>query len=163
MLRNLIVLAFSVSLAGCSWIESYKTPIQQGRIITQQQINQIKPGMSPAQVQFILGTPGIKDPMHPNTWHYVYTHKMGGYPVTERKLEVTFKNQKLFSISGDYNPPEKLQYQFDEHQKAPAQQTKHTAPKATIGHKTKAPTTQIALKPAPKLSPEKKFEKVMLS
>jgi outer membrane protein assembly factor BamE len=95
-------------LSACSLFSPYKTPVQQGRIITDQQIATLSPGMTEDQVQFILGTPGTKDPFHPNTWYYVYTDKKGNYPMTEKQLITVFKDHKLIQINGDYSiPPSK--------------------------------------------------------
>lgn len=112
MIKPLSILCLSIALTGCGVFTAYKTPIQQGRIISQKQISQVKPGMSMAQIQFILGTPGVKDPFHTNTWNYVYIYKLGGQAQTLKKLTLLFKNDKLTNLSGDYVPPTALKYQY---------------------------------------------------
>jgi outer membrane protein assembly factor BamE len=101
----IVSLGLIFSLAACSLISPYKTPIQQGRIITDKQISSLSPGMTQDQVQFILGTPGTQDPFNSNTWYYVYTDKKGNYPMTEKQLIVVFKDHKLIQINGDYSIP----------------------------------------------------------
>ncbi len=100
-----LLLAASVSLSACGIIQPYKIPVQQGRIITDEQIAKLSPGMTEEQVQFILGTPGTQDPFEKNSWYYVYTHKEKNYPMTEKQLIVVFKDHKLIQINGDYAIP----------------------------------------------------------
>jgi outer membrane protein assembly factor BamE len=92
-------------LSGCTFFHPYKTPIQQGRILTDEQIASLKPGMTEDQVKFILGTPGTEDPFTPNAWYYVYTHQEKNYPITERQLIVIFKDHQLIQINGNYDIP----------------------------------------------------------
>ena len=103
-----LLLAFTsiFLLTGCSFFHPYKTPIQQGRIITDAQVNSLTPGMTEDQVQYILGTPGTKDPFTSNTWYYIYTHQEKNYPMTEKQLIVIFKDHKLIQINGNYNIPD---------------------------------------------------------
>ena len=126
MIKPLSILCLSIALTGCGFFSAYKTPIQQGRIISQKQIFQVKPGMTMAQIQFILGTPGVKDPFHTNTWNYVYIYKLGGQAQTLKKLTLTFKGGKLTSLSGDYIPPTALKYQYSNTPVTAATVTKKT-------------------------------------
>jgi outer membrane protein assembly factor BamE len=41
-------------------------------------LDKLKPGMTPAQVRFILGTPLVVDPFHKDRWDYVYRLERGG-------------------------------------------------------------------------------------
>ena len=97
-------------LTGCVVFRPYMMPIQQGNIITPKMIAKLKPGMSKQQVVYILGTPDITNPYQPNTLYYVYTNQHNYLPRSESQLIVTFKNDKLADISGNYPPPAKLQY-----------------------------------------------------
>ena len=48
-------------LAACSsptgYINAYKIDIQQGNVLTQEMVAQLKPGQTREQVRYILGTP----------------------------------------------------------------------------------------------------------
>ncbi|MCF6776596.1 outer membrane protein assembly factor BamE [Thiotrichales bacterium 19X7-9] len=105
-----LLVAITLSLNACSLFTPYTAPVQQGKIITQKDIQQLKPGMSQSQVQFILGSPDIVDPFHKNTWYYVYTIKHYNTTMEEKQLHVKFSNGKLVSISGDYPPPQVIEY-----------------------------------------------------
>jgi outer membrane protein assembly factor BamE len=95
-------------LAGCgSWsnpierISPYKADIQQGNAITQDMLAKLKPGMTPSQVRFVLGTPLVVDPFRNNRWDYVYRMEQGGKLVKHRRITVVFENDKLKVIEGD--------------------------------------------------------------
>jgi len=49
----------------------YKDDIQQGSVLTRFKINQLKIGMSTAQVQDLIGSPSIIDPFHNDQWDYI--------------------------------------------------------------------------------------------
>lgn len=98
-------------LSGCaaSTIESYvptvyKVDIQQGNVITQDMVARLKPGMTKAQVRYVLGSPPITDMFHANRWDYVYTYKKRGKLTEERKLALFFDNEQLARVSGDVAP-----------------------------------------------------------
>ena len=108
MIKHLSLLTATIllssALGGC-FLRPYHIPIQQGKIIKPDMISQLKPGMSESQVTYLLGTPDIRDPFHPNTWYYVYTDKVGYAPRAENNLIVYFKKGKVDQISGNYQPP----------------------------------------------------------
>lgn len=95
-------------LAGCSITslapEPYKVEIQQGNVITQDMVARLAPGMTRAQVRFLLGSPPITDPFHANRWDYVYRLAKGGKLVEERKLTLFFENDQLVRVAGDVVP-----------------------------------------------------------
>jgi outer membrane protein assembly factor BamE len=79
----------------------YKADIQQGNAISQDMLAKLKPGMTPSQVRFVLGTPLLVDPFHNNRWDYVYRLVQGGKLVEHRRITVVFENDKLKAIEGD--------------------------------------------------------------
>jgi outer membrane protein assembly factor BamE len=74
MRAKIFTLHVLLLLAGCSSVPSllYKIDIQQGNVITHEMLEKIKPGMTRAQVRFVLGSPVISDAFHGNRWDYVY-------------------------------------------------------------------------------------------
>jgi len=105
------VLVLSVLLSACgTWrnpierISPHKIPVQQGNAISQEQIAKLKPGMSPSQVRFVLGTPLVVDPFRNNRWDYVYRLEEGSKPVQQRRVTVIFENGMLKGIEGDIQP-----------------------------------------------------------
>ena len=94
-------------LAGCSFVPRipgvtpYRIDIQQGNFITQDQVAQLKPGMSKEQVKMVLGTPLLTDIFHGERWDYVYWRERPGEKREQRKLIVFFEDGKLSRVDGD--------------------------------------------------------------
>lgn len=82
----------------------YRPTIQQGNVVTQEQVNQLQPGMSKRQVRFLLGTPMLTDVFHANRWDYAFTQGVGSRPTERRRVTVFFEQDRLARISGDLRP-----------------------------------------------------------
>ncbi|GGG07743.1 MULTISPECIES: outer membrane protein assembly factor BamE [Cysteiniphilum] len=109
MKKQLVFLAAcgTLLLSGCSIFTPYTPPIQQGKIISQDIMKQIKPGMTKEQIKYILGTPDVIDPFAQDQWNYIYSLQNSfDAPRSEKQLILTFKDNKLTQVSGDYSPPE---------------------------------------------------------
>ncbi len=95
-------------LAGCSWLPSlsvHDVTIQQGNIVDQAKVDQLLPGMSKAQVRYLLGTPLIADSFNQQRWDYYYSRKDSRGKITQEQLTVRFDEQdKLLELSGDFQP-----------------------------------------------------------
>jgi len=103
MRKHLILVTWiaSLSFAGCA----YKIDIQQGNVITQAQVDQLRPGMPVNKVRYIMGTPLLRDPLHPNRWDYVYSFQKGGGPRVIQHLTLFFDEQEhLVALQGDFRP-----------------------------------------------------------
>jgi outer membrane protein assembly factor BamE len=102
MTRLLAALAVAILLSGCA---IYRMDIAQGNFLTQETIDQVKPGMTRSQVRFLLGTPMVTDPFHPDRWDYYYSLRKGTDPQPETRLvTVFFKGDVLQRIEGDVAP-----------------------------------------------------------
>ncbi len=102
--RYLAALAMLLStlLSGC--VSLYTPEVQQGNVVNAEMLETLKTGMSKRQVVFLLGTPLITDPFHPERWDYFYSlSKNGGKPV-QRHLVVHFKGGEVVSVEGDLAP-----------------------------------------------------------
>jgi len=87
----LVVILISITLAGC--VRSYRVEIQQGNVISAEQIEKLTPGTSRNEVRFILGTPLIVDPFHAERWDYFYSlDPAKGEQVTKYRLSIWFEN-----------------------------------------------------------------------
>lgn len=114
-----LVFAFLIllGLAGCSsWrpsidgsnliekLQPYHVEVQQGNLLKQEQVSMLKPGMTPAQVRFLLGTPLLVDPFREDRWDYSYILRRGGDVLERRHITVVFEDGKLARILGDVVP-----------------------------------------------------------
>lgn len=66
----------------------YRQDIPQGNFFTTEDAAKLAPGMTREQVQFVMGTPMIRDPFHPHRWDYVF-YVDSQYEVRERYQRVT--------------------------------------------------------------------------
>ncbi len=101
---NKLAVALALLLGGCSLgnpihrLKPYQIDIQQGNEVTQAMLDQLKPGMTPAQVRFVMGTPLIVDPFHADRWDYVLRVEKDGRLIAKRRLTVVFQNGVLRGI-----------------------------------------------------------------
>lgn len=113
--RLICCLALSASLTGCSGISMpsfsmphlpniHKFDIQQGNVITQEMIDQLKPGMTKSQVRFIMGTPLVADTFNQNRWDYYYSLVPGKGEEVREQVSIFFEDDKLVGFRGDYIP-----------------------------------------------------------
>jgi outer membrane protein assembly factor BamE len=105
---RLVAIVFLISVPGaCSWvprpIAEYKIDIQQGNVLTQDMVAQLKPGLTKDQVRFILGTPVLTDMFHAHRWDYVYRLQKGSTGEVEMRQFSTFfdDSDQLIRVGGD--------------------------------------------------------------
>jgi len=87
----------------------YKIDVRQGNLITQEMINQLRPGMNKRQVTFILGTPLLVDPFHKDRWDYFYDLKTAGKQNKQERITVFFADNKLVNLKGNFKPSNQFQ------------------------------------------------------
>lgn len=107
--RHLIFFLTFIFLTACSvkspidYFEAkiYKLDVQQGNIITAEMLMGLKPGMTRAQVKYVLGTPLIQDSFHENRWDYIYKMIKDERLIEERHVVVRFADDELVDVKGD--------------------------------------------------------------
>ena len=93
------------ALAGCSFPGVYKIDIQQGNVVTQDMIDQLRPGMTRRQVRFIMGNPLITDTFHADRWDYLYSIQPGGGQRLQERVSLVFDgSDQLVGLAGDFMP-----------------------------------------------------------
>lgn len=112
--RMVIVLACFVLLSGCAGFGVHRIDIQQGNLVTQEQLAKVKTGMSRNDVRNALGTPLLQDVFHANRWDYYFTNeqstKYGPFGREKLKYQVTilFEDEKVSRVEGQASPVEIL-------------------------------------------------------
>ncbi len=97
----------ALSLTACSWDWLpfvYKQDIHQGNVITQEMVDQLRPGMSKRQVSYIMGAPLMVDPFHDERWDYVYSNQPGDEPRVQKNITLIFRGDDLAELQGDFRP-----------------------------------------------------------
>ena len=121
--KILIYIAVAVTISGCSNFSMpsipklpkfdgsfiklpkvHKIDIQQGNVISQAMIDQLKPGMTKNQVKFIMGTPLIADTFNQNRWDYFYGLKPAEGEEVRERMVIFFKDDRIHTLRGDYMP-----------------------------------------------------------
>lgn len=104
------IILLSLLLASCGSVPMptpYKMDIRQGNYVTAEMRDKIKPGMSRAQVRYVMGTPMVSDVFHANRWDYVYRLEQHHELVEQQRLTLYFEGDNLVRIddSGLHVPP----------------------------------------------------------
>jgi outer membrane protein assembly factor BamE len=104
-MRTLLIALAIMSLSACGFVGFpgvYRINIEQGNIIDQDLVDQLRPGMSRRQVRFILGTPLVEDPFNQDRWDYLYMLRNGLDILSEAHLSVYFDGDSLTHYTGTF-------------------------------------------------------------
>lgn len=105
-------------LSGCSVSQLpfvYDPVLVQGTVLNKEKIARLQPGMTPQQVQFLLGTPTIQDPFHARRWDYVYLREAhDGKPAVRHRLTLFFDASGRLQAAQGYgiSPDSALRHAF---------------------------------------------------
>jgi outer membrane protein assembly factor BamE len=99
--RRLVLLTAAAVATGCV----YRPDIQQGNLLTMEDVDQVTVGMTRSQVRYLLGTPMVSDPFAPQRWDYVYRRTHG----RDRKVDtahfiVRFDGDKVTAVDRVHLP-----------------------------------------------------------
>jgi outer membrane protein assembly factor BamE len=103
-MQRFITLLFLLSLLSISACSYYKFPwvyridIEQGNVLDEKQVAQLKVGMTQRQVKFLLGTPIIQDTFNQNRWDYIYSLRTGKGKFDRERITLTFNGDTLSTI-----------------------------------------------------------------
>jgi outer membrane protein assembly factor BamE len=101
-------------LIGCAEFPGvYKIDIEQGNVITQEMIDQLRPDMTKRQVRFIMGAPLVKDTFNQERWDYIHSISRRGNKRDQINLSLFFEDEgRLLSLTSRYfKPNSALPYQ----------------------------------------------------
>lgn len=104
LICSLLLMAASCSLSRISIPRVFKITIQQGNLISQEMIDQLKPGMTRTQVAFVMGEPVARNTFNEDRWDYIYTVVVPGVYSDEKRMSLYFENQVLAYFTGDFAP-----------------------------------------------------------
>ncbi len=111
MKKTALLLAVSALpiLTGCETIFNnlpgvYTIDIEQGNMIDQSMIDQLRPNMTKRQVLYIMGSPMLADTFHERRWDYLYSDQPGGEARVQKRVALFFNGDSLVGIQGDFHP-----------------------------------------------------------
>ncbi|MEP0202244.1 MAG: outer membrane protein assembly factor BamE [Halioglobus sp.] len=106
-MRALFITLLVLCLPACGFVGFpgvYKINVEQGNLVDQDMVDQLKVGMSRRQVRFIMGTPLIEDTFNPDRWDYPYVLRNGDEILRQARVTVHFDGDKLTDVTGDVVP-----------------------------------------------------------
>ena len=103
-----VLAGLMLTLAGCGsnfgFPGVYRINIEQGNVVTEEMVEQLRPGLNRRQVQYIMGTPLIEDSFHDNRWDYRYLLRNGNQTLSETQLTLWFEGDELVRAEGPDAP-----------------------------------------------------------
>jgi outer membrane protein assembly factor BamE len=112
--KFLSALILVCGLTACAGYGVHKIDIQQGNLVTQEQLSKVKTGMNKVDVKNILGTPLLQDVFNGNRWDYIFSDDRGtklgpfGRDVQKFKVTILFVSDGVSKIEGEASPIEIL-------------------------------------------------------
>ncbi|AGO15867.1 outer membrane protein assembly factor BamE [Glaesserella parasuis] len=93
------VLLLALGVTACSTVKKvvYRIDVPQGNYLEQEKIDQLQVGMNKEQVQYLLGTPMLRDSFAQDRWDYVFILRKGYEDPIQRTIFVYFDNKGLVS------------------------------------------------------------------
>ncbi|MCA2999148.1 MAG: outer membrane protein assembly factor BamE [Burkholderiales bacterium] len=109
-------LVLAGALSACSNFGVYRLDVQQGNLVTQEQVSKVRPGMTRLDVRNLLGTPLLQDAFSDKRWDYIYTEdrntdkKLNPFGRIQQQFKVTviFDGEKVARVEGVASPVEIL-------------------------------------------------------
>jgi outer membrane protein assembly factor BamE len=92
------------------FISPYRVDIQQGNFASHEMVAQLKEGMTPDQVRFVMGTPLLTDIFHKDRWDYPFLLEKANGETIRSHVAVFFKDNRLARIEGGDNLPTENAY-----------------------------------------------------
>jgi outer membrane protein assembly factor BamE len=112
-LSILLALCLLISLSGCShykfpWV--YRIDVEQGNVLEEEKVAQLKVGMTQNQVKFLLGSPIIRDTFNQERWDYIYSMRTGKGKLDRERVTLTFQGDTLANIEKQKYETKHLNY-----------------------------------------------------
>ncbi|CAK0770268.1 Outer membrane protein assembly factor BamE [Gammaproteobacteria bacterium] len=100
--RSFIWITCLSTLVACAPFSfPYRPEVVQGNIVTRESFDRLKIGMSAREVRYLLGSPLITDPFHPDRWDYALKTSDSSQETNEQKhITLYFKEDRLLQVLG---------------------------------------------------------------
>lgn len=100
--RSLICIFAIFTVIGCADGLLHRLDQQQGNLVTDRMIEQLKPGLNREQVVFIMGQPILKNSFDSDRWDYIYTFAPRSQTPEKRYITLYFEEGLLKRLVGNY-------------------------------------------------------------
>ena len=82
----------------------YRINVEQGNVVTDEMVEQLRPGLNRRQVRYIMGTPLVEDAFHNDRWDYRYLLRNGNETLATSMLTLWFDGDELVRAEGPDAP-----------------------------------------------------------
>jgi len=124
------LIPLTVMLSGCGdpiWLpRAHKIEVQQGNILTLENVEAIQAGMTREEVAGLVGVPLTVSSFHSNRWDYPFTRGPAGTTIEAKRFSVFFDNNVVINTvenfsdeSGEFTVPQ-FWFQSPKRVKVPA-------------------------------------------
>ena len=100
--RSVVLIVAALTIVGCTGGLLHRVDQQQGNLVTERMIEQLKPGLNREQVVFIMGQPILKNSFDSDRWDYIYTFAPRSQTPEKRYLTLYFEDGLLTKLVGNY-------------------------------------------------------------
>ena len=108
LIRSLALGCLLAGLVGCGsnfgFPGVYRINVEQGNVVTEEMVEQLRPGLNRRQVRYIMGTPLIEDSFDEDRWDYRYLLRNGNELLSETQLTLWFEEDELVRVEGPDAP-----------------------------------------------------------
>lgn len=104
MLKNRLIASLAAIMMAHGTVCLAAPNVLQDHVVSSKMLLQLRPGMTKAQVQTIMGSPLIPDKAQGDIWNYVYQRRVGNELKEQRLVVMVFENEALKSVRGDIIP-----------------------------------------------------------
>ncbi|MAB27239.1 MAG: hypothetical protein CL580_06230 [Alteromonadaceae bacterium] len=108
LIRSLALGCLLAGLVGCGsnfgFPGVYRINVEQGNVVTEEMVEQLRSGLNRRQVRYIMGTPLIEDSFHEDRWDYRYLLRNGNELLSETQLTLWFEEDELVRVEGPDAP-----------------------------------------------------------
>lgn len=108
--RYLVTIGFIVAMANLSacgdpfWLpRAHQIDVQQGNLVTAEQVDSIETGMSREEVAGLIGVPVSTSAFHTNRWDYTYTRTPASHRSEAKRFTVFFNENVVSSTENNFS------------------------------------------------------------
>ena len=156
-----VAFAILISLTGCETVLNhlpgvYTIDIEQGNMIDQSMVDQLRPNMTKRQVLYIMGSPMLADSFHQKRWDYLYSEQPGGEARMQKRISLFFEGDALVGVQGDMHPSMMpvVKQSAETTVDVPKRELENTMWEKITGLAEDSPSTSTTTEPAPIQTPK---------
>ena len=94
----LTIVSLAITLSGCLSYDLSRQEVQQGNLLPEDKLEQLKIGMSKEDTANLMGTSLLSPLFNNNRWDYAYTLRIKSAPLQVKTVTLFFEHDQLVKI-----------------------------------------------------------------